>query len=410
MEGDLLLRINGSVPLDILDYMEASQEGRVVLRLRRGGRELTRRVRKGSGEPLGLVFDTAVFDGVRKCRNRCVFCFVDRMPPGLRPTLYEKDDDYRLSFYYGNFVTLNNLGGEDVARITRMRISPLYVSLHATDGALRSRLMGGGAAAGLEVLARLLRAGIEVHLQVVVCPGMNDGEALRNTFRDVLETYPASSLGVVPVGLTSTARQPEAELEPCDRDSARAVLETVEDFQNLALERLGRRLFFAADEFYILAGRDFPDAAHYEEYPQLENGVGMARKFMDEARDAARREAPASHPGRGVITGVAGRAVVEAVLEQAGMGGVEVLVVENALFGASVTVTSLLSGGDIAEALRRRRPSARELIFPVTALRDGRFIDDLTPRDVECETGYGLVPVAVEGGAFLCALRGNTGG
>lgn len=402
--GDLVLELNGKPPLDILDYLETAEARSVSLRLLRGGRKMTRRVRKEAGVPLGLVFDQAVFDKVRTCRNGCIFCFVDQMPPGLRETLYVKDDDYRLSFYYGNFITLNNLSRADLERIRRLRLSPLYVSLHATDPDLRSRLMGGNAAKGLATLRMLLDEGIEIHLQVVLCPGMNDGEALRRTCRDVLEEYQAASLGVVPVGLTARAGALHGEILPCGRDAARCAIEVVEEFQERALEEHGRRLFYAADEFYLVAEEDFPGEEEYEGYPQLENGVGMARKFIAEAMEEGGTVAVAGRPQRGVVTGVAGERVLREAMAEAGTGGLEIVVARNHLLGGRVTVTSLLGGADIMAALREQRPVSRELLIPDSMLREGLFIDDLTLPDIERETGYRLIPVEVNGARFLRAL------
>ena len=406
-EGDLLLEIAGRRPLDVLDVMEMGAEGRVKLRLQRGGRELTRVIRKSPGKPLYLVFDEAVFDGTRRCANRCVFCFVDQMPPGLRETLYVKDDDYRLSFLHGNFVTLNNLSREDVDRIKGSRLSPLYVSLHSTSPETRSRLMGGGAEKGLEVLRELLEAGLEIHLQVVVCPGLNDGEELRRTFREVLEEYgDTASLAAVPVGLTRFSENLPVRLGPHGPDSAACVIELVDEFQSLALEKHGRRLFYAADEFYLLAGRPFPSEEDYEGYPQLENGVGIARKLLSEMRLAAAEAGPIV-PARGIVTGKLGEIVLRQGFSEARCSGAETVTVVNRLLGETVTVSGLLAGRDIAGALRGARPASRELLVPESALPEGRFIDDLTPRQVEEETGYRLVPCPVEGGELLRLLGGG---
>lgn len=402
--GDLVLEIDGRAPLDILDYLQASEAGKVSLRLLRDGREKSARARKERGEPLGLVFDEAVFDGVRTCRNKCLFCFIDQMPPGLRSTLYMRDDDYRLSFYFGNFITLNNLSNRDIARITRLRLSPLYVSLHTSDPSLRSQMMGGDASRGLEALKVLLGAGIEVHLQVVACPGVNDGRQLRQTFRDVLDFYPAASLGVVPVGITSGASQAGMGLKAHDRRSSREILDVVGEFQEEALERRGERVFFAADEFYIMADMDFPGAEGYEGYPQLENGVGMARKFIDEALECAQIIEKQAKGGRGIITGMAGETVIRKILAHITMRDVEVITAENRLFGPRVTVTSLLSGGDIVTGLKDSQAQSKEMLIPETLLRDERFLDDLTLDDVRNQTGVTLIPVAVDGAAFLGAL------
>jgi putative radical SAM enzyme (TIGR03279 family) len=402
--GDRLLEINGRSPLDILDYMDASSQQRVSLRLLRDEVVFSHVIRKRPGVPLGLVFDEPVFDGVRTCSNSCIFCFVDQMPQGLRGSLYLKDDDYRLSFYYGNFITLNNLSREDLERIKGMRIAPLYVSLHTTNPVLRGHIMGGDAGHGITALSALLAEGLEIHLQVVVCPGINDGGELRRTLRDVLEGYAAASLGVVPVGLTAHAHALAQTLQPHDRGSAQDVLEAISEYQELAMARYGRRLFFAADEFYLLAGKDFPPQEEYDDYPQLENGIGMARKFVEEVKEEADLLRTGRKPLRGVVTGVAGMDVMRLALQEAGLEGVETIAARNNLFGASVTVAALLGGEDIISALREESPSARELLIPVSMLREGRFIDDLTPADVGRETGYRLVAVEVEGARMLHAL------
>lgn len=402
------MSINGRPPLDILDYLEASEESRIRLRLRRGDKELTCRLRKDRGVPLGLVFEETVFDGVRTCCNRCIFCYVDQLPPGLRPGLYVKDDDYRLSFYYGNFITLNNLSETDLDRILRLRLSPLYVSLHSTDPSLRSRMMGGGAEKGLEALARILAAGLEVHTQVVVCPGFNDGVALRKTLRDVMDLYPAASLALVPVGLTARAVGTTNELRPHDRETALHVLDLVRDFQEKALEERGRRLFYASDEFYLMAGEEFPPVDEYDGYPQLENGVGMARKFIDEVRGATVGK-PAG--GRGVITAVAGAPVIrEALRGRPWLEELEMVVLGNRMLGGSVTASALLAGTDIIQGLKACRAESRELLLPRKALRDGCFLDDLSLAEVERETGHMLIPVEVDGSSFMEALAGGERG
>jgi len=412
MPGDLVLEIGGRRPRDILDYMETAQEKRIKLRLLRGDREIVLKVRKQDGEPPGLVFEEAVFDGLRICRNKCLFCFVDQMPSGMRPSLYVKDDDYRMSFYYGNFVTLNNLSKEDLHRIIRLRLSPLYVSLHATDPSLRQYMMGGNAVRGLDALRLILEKEIMVHLQVVVCPGINDGENLHNTMREIMNYHAVASLGVVPVGMTRLAASISRKLIPHDQSSSNEVLRTVEEYQELAMEIRGKRIFYAADEFYLMAGKDFPAQGEYDGYPQLENGVGMARKFMDEVRRYSetrdlwpRCQGKAPSPRKGVLTGEAGAKVIRPIIEKYfPPGSVELVAVENKLFGGSVNVTSLLGGKDIIAALKKRRYATRRMLIPESMLRDGRFLDDLDAEDVKREAGVELVPVEVEGSAFIKAL------
>jgi putative radical SAM enzyme (TIGR03279 family) len=404
----------------VLDYIEACEGKKVSLRLQRDGKDVRLEVVKDYGVPLGLVFDEAVFDGVRTCRNRCIFCFVEQMPAGLRPSLYIKDDDYRLSFYYGNFVTLNNLPPSELRRIIRMRLSPLYVSLHATDPSLRSYMMGGNARKGLEALRELLGRGLEIHLQVVVCPGINDGAALRKTFDDILRDYPAASVGVVPLGLTSGCRPIPPLLRRHDGSTAREVTAAVRQYQEESLQSRGCRTFFASDEFFLIAAEPFPGEEEYEGYPQLDNGIGMSRKFIDECSRAlsekgrggrAGSQVSGLPPRRGIITGVTGNEVLSGCLERCGLKSeIEVVAAKNGLFGETVTVSGLLGGENIISALQHHRPDSRELLIPDTMLREGRFIDDLSPRDVEDKTGCRLIPVETNGIAFAQALFDETGG
>ena len=405
--GDLLLDINGRPPLDILDYLEASEASKISLRLQRDEREFSCRLRKDMGAPLGLVFDEAVFDGTRTCRNKCIFCYVDQLPRGLRPSLYVKDDDYRLSFYYGNFITLNNLSEKDLNRILRLRLSPLYVSLHSTDVSLRNHLMGGEAEKGLEALAKVLEEGLQVHLQVVVCPGINDGDALQKTMQDVMDGYPAASLALVPLGLTSRAPELSAELRTHDKETALSILDMVRDFQGQALERRDTRLFYAADEFYSIAGEEFPPGEEYDGYPQLDNGVGMARKFIDETQAAA--QALQTITGKpGVVTAKAGGSVIKKALKGTPwLEELEIAVLRNKILGEQVTVSALLTGEDIIEGMQSRGIAARELLLPDSMLRDGYFLDDLSIAEVEREIDCALIPVEVNGSAFIQALSGE---
>jgi NifB/MoaA-like Fe-S oxidoreductase len=276
------------------------------------------------------------------------------------------------------------------------------VSLHSTDPELRGKMMGGDASSGLEALKELLSASIEVHLQVVSCPGLSDGEKLESTLRDVLVDYgTAASLGVVPVGMTSHISGDTIKAH--DGRSSSRVLETIERYQAEALEGKGERMFFAADELYLMAGRDFPAAEDYAGFPQLENGIGMARKLIDEAHEYLNGGDQLRDATRGIITGMAGEPVIRSILTEA-RADVEVLPVTNRLFGSRVNVTSLLSGTDIIAAIKARPPRCREMLIPETMLREGKFLDDLSPEDVVEETGIDLVPVEVNGGALLAAL------
>ncbi len=277
--GDEVLRLNGEVPRDILRWRLLADEPEVEIDVRRGGLELTLLAEKRAGEPLGAEVESALFDQIRTCDNHCEFCFIYQLPPGLRKSLYLKDDDYRLSFLYGNFTTLTRFTEADLERVVDEGLSPLHVSIHATDPEVRSRMLRnrrGGTS--LRWLRALLDHGITVHGQVVVCPGVNDGAVLDDTLAGVLDRYPElATLCVVPLGVSRF--NPEPAMRPHTRAEAEAVVDAVHDWQEIYLRVLGHRLVFAADEYYLLAGRPFPLADAYEGFPMHEDGIGMARTF-----------------------------------------------------------------------------------------------------------------------------------
>ena len=281
--GDELLSIDGHEPRDVIDFQRLSDAGELSVLVRRTGAPVPRLVRvdKMAGEPLGVEVSSAVFDRIRTCDNHCAFCFIYQLPKGMRRSLYLKDDDYRLSFLYGNFTTLTRFTELDAERILTERLGPLFVSIHSTDPDLRARMLRNPkGATSLRWLQVLLEGEIEVHGQVVVCPGVNDGSALEDTLAGILDRYPKlASVGVVPLGLSRFSK--EAEMRPHSPDEAARVLDTLDDWQRLFRRAVGHRMVFAADEYYLLAGRDLPPAGHYEGYPQHENGIGMARAFAE---------------------------------------------------------------------------------------------------------------------------------
>src|SRR6478735_11768815 len=279
LPGDELLTLNGEMVRDVIRYQIQADEPRVELEIRRGGLEQLVLVEKGAGVPLGLDLASAVFDRVRTCDNHCPFCFIYQLPPGMRKSLSLKDDDYRLSFLYGNFTTLTRFTESDLERVVTERISPLHVSIHATDPEVRTDMLRNRrGATSLRWLRALLDHGIEVHGQIVVCPGRNDGAILDDTLAGVLDRFPElASLCVVPLGVSRY--NTEAAMRPHTRAEAAAVVAAVHDWQDVYLATLGHRLVFAADEYYLLAGEPFPDPAAYEGFPMHEDGVGMARTF-----------------------------------------------------------------------------------------------------------------------------------
>ena len=298
LEGDEILAVNGAAPRDLIEWRLLIDEPDLAIDLVRGGLDTTIEVDKRAGEPLGVEVHSALFDQVRTCDNHCEFCFIYQLPPGLRRSLYVKDDDYRLSFLYGNFTTLTRFNEADLERVVTEGLGPLYVSIHATDPEVRAGLLRNRrGATSLRWLRALLDHGIEVHGQVVVCPGVNDGPVLDDTLAGVLDRYPElATMCVVPLGVSRYSR--ESRMRPHSRGEAEAVVDAVEDWQDVYQAALGRRLVFAADEYYLIADRPFPPADHYGDFPMHEDGVGMVRAFEAEllAADAPARPHPEPRP------------------------------------------------------------------------------------------------------------------
>ena len=432
--GDEVLAVNGEVVRDVIAYQIQVDSAHVELELRRGGMERVVQVDKPEGAPLGVELTSAVFDRVRTCDNHCPFCFIHQLPKGMRKSLYLKDDDYRLSFLYGNFTTLTRFTEADLERVITERLGPLYVSIHATDPDVRTRLLRNRrGATSLRWLELLLDADIEVHGQVVVCPGINDGAVLDDTLLGVLDRFPKlATVGVVPLGVSAHNREEEMRVHTLAE--AQAVVDIVERWQARYLDALGRRLVYVSDEYYLLAQRPFPTLDAYDGCSQHENGIGMARTFEAEVRAAlagheveatgprsgffawvdgapadgyrAPRQDPqprptAPAPGRCnvLITGELGAAVLEPLLAEL-PGRVRLLPVKNAFFGGNIGVTGLLTGEDIAAALEGQ-PEHDRYLLPDVALSRGRFLDGTTaaalPRMVEI--------VGTDGGSLVNALR-----
>ncbi|MDA8275545.1 MAG: DUF512 domain-containing protein [Actinomycetota bacterium] len=434
--GDEVLSLNGESPRDVIGFRLLADEPDVSVLVRRGGSTLDLAVAKDAGEPLGAEVSSAVFDRVRTCDNHCAFCFIHQLPPGMRRSLSLRDDDYRLSFLYGNFTTLTRFTEMDLERVVAERLGPLFVSIHATDPEVRARLLRNRrGATSLRWLTALLDAGIEVHGQVVVCPGVNDGAVLEDTFAGVLDAYPRlATVACVPVGVSRYSTEPS--MRPHTPAEAATVCAQVASYQEGFVAALGRRMVYAADEFYLLAGEPLPPADHYDGFPQHENGIGMARAFeaafagddtaafgvrpgffawVDGAPAAGYRAARApgvpSSPGASsadrpvtIVTGTYGAEVLRPLLATHGHGDVEVLVVANDHFGGNIGVAGLLTGGDVARALAGRSDDRRYLL-PDACLSEGRFLDDLSLDDL---------PVVVEvvpadGRSLRRALEGRVG-
>ncbi len=409
--GEKLISIGGHPVVDVLDYRFFGYDPNPELVLERSGVRRTVRVRKEEGDELGLNFETYLMDEPRPCSNHCLFCFVDQMAPGCRDTLYFKDDDARLSFLMGNYITLTNLSDREAQRIIDLRISPINVSVHATDPKVHCVLLGNkNAGRSLELMQAFGRAGIQMNGQIVLCPGWNDGAQLQRTMEDMAE-WGFVSCSVVPVGLTKY-RQGLSKLRPVDREEANAVISQVEAFGEKCLAECGSRKFFCSDELYIRAGRDLPEEDFYEGYVQLENGVGMLRSLITEFESGLRLEDdPAKVSPFTIATGVSARPYLQTLLvkaeEKLGIQG-QVVAIENDFFGHTIDVAGLVTGRDLIAQLKGRDLGERVLI-PVNMLRHGGdvFLDDTTVPEVEKALGVPVTVVEQDGFDLLDAMLGR---
>jgi len=387
--GDRVMRVNGHAVRDVIDFQYHAADEAVRIGYERDGTARSVEIIRDPRIPLGIEVEPM---RCTICGNRCVFCFVDQNPPGLRKTLYVRDEDYRLSFLHGNYVTLTRVGGAELRRIVSLRLSPLYLSIHATEYPVRKRLLGLGSDDRLlEKMRFLADHGIEMHGQIVLCPGLNDGAVLERTLRDLAAFHPAlQSVAVVPVGLTRH-REGLPVLRPADADAARDILAALADFQASCLGRLGTRFVYGADEWYVLSGAPLPDPDAYEGYPQIENGVGLVRSFLEDLIRKAETfpgEIADTLPSLWVVGQSAAHVLgAEAlpVFRRIRNLDLRIKAVPNRFFGASVTVTGLLSGRDVLHALQDEAGPYRVLIPPVCLNPDGLFLDDLTPGDLSRE-------------------------
>lgn len=447
--GDEIVAIDGEVPNDVIRWQMLIDEEDPVLSIQRGGLEFEIEIAKNAGQSLGVQVDAAIFDRVRTCDNHCEFCFIYQLPKGMRRSLYMKDDDYRLSFLYGNFTTLTRFTEADLERVISENLSPLYVSIHATDPEVRSKMLRnqrGGYS--LRWLRALLDFNIEVHGQIVVCPGVNDGNVLDDTLLGVLDQFPElSSLAVVPLGVSSY--NTEASMRPHTQEEAKKVIEVVHDWQQRFVDSLGHRLVYAADEYYLLAGEPFPEATTYGDFAMHEDGIGMARSFEKEFSDPSssivgirsgffqsvdgappegyravrvggsnrggqmqtgiecqsdmspslvirpRRNAPI-----GILTGDYGAKVLRPLIESLQRDDIRILNVANHFFGGNIKVSGLMVGEDVQRVLESE-PDGHRYLLPDVCLNNGRFLDGLRPEEL---SKYVEV-IATDGIALRTALE-----
>lgn len=415
--GEKLLTINGHRIVDVLDYRFYGYDPTAQLELQRpDGTVRTVRIRKAEGQDLGLNFETYLMDHAHSCANNCIFCFVDQMPKGLRKSLYFKDDDARLSFLMGNYITLTNMAERSIQRIIDLRISPINVSVHTTDPALRAKMLGNPhAGKSIAAMRRLAENGIHMNCQIVACPGINDGPQLQKTMEDLADMHPGvASVAIVPVGLTRY-REGLYPLEEYNAETAAAVIDLVEDFGRRCRERFGSTLFWCSDEFYLLAGRQLPNDEYYESYNQLENGVGMLRLLEVEFHGALRMvdENDTASPFT-IATGLDAAPMIETLVRDAmakcpGLRG-QVIPVVNRFFGEKIVVSGLITGQDLIRTLKGRNLGQR-LLLPDNMLRyhENVFLDDVTIQQVEQELGVPITFVAQDGFQLCDAIFGLDG-
>ena len=414
---DTLISINGNEICDVLDYRFYLTEREITLLLKREDDEYSVRIKKGEYDDIGLEFETPLMDEKHSCRNGCIFCFIDQNPEGMRSPIYFKDDDSRLSFIHGNYITLTNMFDRDIERIIKMRISPVNISIHTTNPELRVKMMKNKRSGDvLKYLDDFKRAGLSMCGQIVLCKGVNDGEELLRSLRDLSAYYPEmGSVSIVPAGLTKhrDGLYPLTDFTP---EEAGAVIDMIDAVAEEQLLKHGSRQFFAADEFYLKSGRALPPTEYYEEYAQIENGVGMLRSFSDEFGMAVEDAEYLISSVKGkrtvtVATGVAAYDMLSGFADKIHevCPDVEVNVVKiiNKYFGESITVSGLLTGQDIYEQLSDIE-LGDELIIPESALRaeEEDFLCGMTLIELQDKLGVKVTPVGNDGYGFAEAVLG----
>ena len=413
--GDRLLSINGKKILDVLDYKYYAYDAHLHLTLEHpDGSTFEMHVEKDTGGDLGLDFESYLMDEARSCANNCIFCFIDQLPPGMRPTMYFKDDDARLSFLLGNYITLTNLSDREIQRIIDLHVSPVNISVHATDPEVRrAMLRNKNAGRCMELMRRFALGGITMNCQIVCCPGINDGSVLQQTMRDLASLYPqVRSVSVVPLGVTRF-REGLYDLTPFTPETAAEVIDEVTAFGDVCLREHGSRIFFCGDEMYLKCGRPIPEDAFYEDYVQLENGVGMLRLLETEFASAlSLAEEPESRQRFSIACGVSVGPFFERLVQMAGerFPSVEgkVYPIVNDFFGHSINVSGLVTGGDLIAQLKGRELGERLLISQNMIRREERdFLDDVTLLQAEEALGVPIFPVEQDGFALWDAMSGE---
>ena len=415
--GDIILKINNVIIKDIFDYHYYSQESALDLDVLHPNQDVEIiHIDKDEDEDLGIIFVNGLMDDYKSCSNKCVFCFIDQMPPNMRETLYFKDDDTRLSFLQGNYVTLTNMKMEDLDRIIYYKLGPINISVHATDPTLRCQMLNNRFAGDiLDKIRKLYDAGIPMNAQIVACPGLNDGKQLDKTIGDLLEFAPVmQSLSVVPVGLTKY-REGLYDLRIYTKAESAAVIDQIEKWQNIAMERIGSHFVQASDEWYITAGKDLPEADRYDGFIQLENGVGMLRLLYEESLDALEIIRKPFFMKKHRCTVACGtlaykyiREICDMVSDKYNKISCDVVPIKNDFFGQTITVTGLITGQDLIAQLKDKDLGGR-LLLSCNMLRAGEnvFLDDITVSQVEDALHVKVRIVQSDGADFVHALMGN---
>lgn len=409
---EFLVSVNNNKITDVLDYRFYCTEKKLRLVIEdKKGKQRKVKIKKDEYDDIGLEFDTYLMDEQRSCRNKCIFCFIDQMPPNMRETLYFKDDDARLSFLFGNYITLTNISDEEIDRIIKMHITPINISVHTTNPELRCKMMNNRFAGdALRHMYRLCENGIKINCQLVLVPGYNDGNELRKTLSDLEKLYPnVESVAAVPVGLTKF-REGLTEITPFNKDTAKAVIDIMNEFGDICFEKYNDRLFYPSDEFYNLAEMPMPDEEYYGEMLQIENGVGMSALLKGEFVRALEQET--KEPKGNKLTIATGKgaykliqSLVDLACEKWHNINCEVVPIENYFFGELITTTGLITGSDLIKNLKDKNNLGKVLISRAALRNEGDvFLDDLSPDDIEKEIGASIIIVECDGAALLDAL------
>ncbi len=412
--GDLLIRINGHTINDVLDYRFYTIDTKLEIEILRNDKIKRVKIKKSEYDELGLDFDTYLMDKQRSCKNKCVFCFIDQLPPNMRESLYFKDDDSRLSFLFGNYITLTNLTDEDVQRIIDMHISPVNVSVHTMNPELRCKMMNNRfAGESLDYLKRLAKADIKLNCQLVLCPGINGGDELIYSLQELSKLYPSvQSVAAVPVGLTKY-RDNLHKLTPFDKETSNNVIDIINSFGDEFVKNNGERVFYAADEFYLKAGLEIPSSEFYEEFPQIENGVGLWSSLRDEFCDALENIDESDKIRTiSIATGESAAILIDFLVEKLKQKWhnleCNVYPIKNNFFGEMINVAGLVTGNDLVEQLKDKN-LGELLLIPKVMLRaeDDLFLDDVSLEDVQNKLGIKIQPVSNDGNELLFSIIGE---